>query len=246
VRRYRRIVLPLLLLFGCSAARPSQPPALAVDPTRVFETVREREARIGSMRARFVADSQRDGEHHTAHGVLLVKKPDKFRLRMMLPFGLTVFDYVSWGAHAQLSLPLEDRTMEGPPQGELAAFTREDFGAAFLRGSDAFPGACTATLSPEHAVVAFCHDPSGVLLRRIIIAPEHATIAQETSYQAGREHMVITYSDYRIVDDTDLPHRIVLQYPGQQLTVDISVQRYEVNPVLADDLFRPVKPWAGS
>jgi hypothetical protein len=212
----------------------------------VFKTVREREARILSMRARFVADSQRAGERHATHGVLLVKKPDKFRLRMMLPFGLTVFDYVSWGAHTQLSLPLEDRTVEGPPQGEFAAFTREDFGAAFLRGPDAFPGGCIATLSRERAVVAVCQDPSGRLLRRIIIAPEHATIAQETSYLAGREHMVITYSDYRSVDDTALPHRIVLQYPGQQLTVDISVQRYEVNPVLADDLFQPVRPWAGS
>jgi outer membrane biogenesis lipoprotein LolB len=245
VRRHSRIVLPVLFLFGCAAAHPDKPPA-AADPARVFELVRAREAHIISLRARFVADSQRAGERHTAHGVLLVKKPDKFRLRMMLPFGLTVFDYVSWGPHAQLSLPLEDRTIDGPPQGEFAAFTREDFGAAFLRGADAFPGACAAGRGPADTVETLCRDAAGALLRRIIMVPEPATIARETSYQAGREHMVITYGDYRRAEETELPYRIELQYPAQQLRIDISVQRYEVNPVLADDLFQPVKPWAGS
>src|SRR5262249_42706662 len=132
----------LVGICACRARQPALTSAPPTDPARLWETVRAREERIVSLRARFVAENERNGEKHRVSGVLLVKKPAKFRLRMMLPFGLTVFDYVSWGARAQLSLPLEDRVVNGPPWDEAVAFSQEDLGQAFLRGANAFPGTC--------------------------------------------------------------------------------------------------------
>src|SRR5262249_46077211 len=129
----------LFWLCACGVRQPAVQPAVPADPAHLWETVRAREERIVSLRARFIAENERNGEQHRVNGVLLVKKPAKFRLRMMLPFGLTVFDYVSWGGRAQLSLPLEDRIVNGPPWDEAVAFSQEDLGQAFLRGANAFP-----------------------------------------------------------------------------------------------------------
>lgn len=238
--------LTLSALLACSAPRSLRPPVPTADPARLLQTVREREDRITSLRARFTADTQRAGARRTADGVLLVKKPDRFRLRMTLPFGLTIFDYLKWGDRAQLSLPLEGRVVDGPLQGHGLAFSQEDLGQAFLRGPYAFPGTCLANSSGGSTIVVLCRDASGALLRQMRVDSQSGALRDETSYDAGQAHMVIRYDDYRPADDTELPYRIILNYPAQDATLDIAIQRYEINPILADDLFRPVKPWAGS
>lgn len=240
------VVLPVLGLVSCSVPRPVPPPAPALDPVRALEIVRAREDRIRSLRARFSANTAREGERHSADGVLLVKKPDSFRLRLMLPFGLTIFDYVSCGDHAQLALPMEDKIINGHPRGDRVAFSQEDLGQAFLRGPNAFPGTCRANGVDASGIVVSCRDAGGNLLRQIHIDARAGTILDETSYEGDRPRMVIRYDDYRSVGDVDLPFRIVLRYPDRRLALDIAIQRYDVNPVLADDLFQPVEPWAGS
>jgi hypothetical protein len=240
------VVLPVLGLLSCSAPRPVLPPAPALDPIRALETVRAREDRITSLRARFSADTVREGERHSADGVLLVKKPDRFRLRLLLAFGVTIFDYLSSGNHAQLVLPMENKVINGHPQGNGVAFSQEDLGQAFLRGPNAFPGICRANGVDASGIVVNCRDAGGNLRRRIHIDARAGTILDETSYEGGRPRMVIRYDDYRSVGDVSLPFHIALRYPGQHLALDVAIQRYEINPVLADDLFQPVEPWAGS
>jgi len=228
---------------GACAARPLiSLPAPPADPAALLALVRAREEQITTLRARFSAENQRGGETHQANGVLLVKKPDKFRLRMMLPFGLTVFDYVRWGAHTQLALPLEDRIVDGPSTDSGVTFSQRDLGQAFLRGPDAFPGTCVPS-SDHAAVTVLCRDASPAPLRRIVINAADATIRTETSYEADTPHLIIRYDDYRPVDGRLLPYHIALEYPEQHLSLQVAVQRYEVNPPLADDLFAPVQPW---
>ena len=240
------VVLPVLGLLSCSAPRPMPPFAQALDPARALEAVRAREDRITSLRARFNANTMREGERHSADGVLLVKKPDRFRLRLMLPFGVTIFDYVNCGDRTQLVLPMEDKIINGHPRGDGVAFSQEDLGQAFLRGPKAFPGTCRANGVDASGIVVNCRDGGGNLLRRIHIDARAGTIVDETSYEGDQPRMVIRYDDYRSVGDVDVPFRIALRYPGRHLALDVAIQRYEVNPVLADDLFQPVEPWAGS
>jgi hypothetical protein len=238
----------LFVLAGCPAARAPLPGVAAADPADILAIVRAREERITSLRARFTARTRTPGGERSADGVLLVKKPDSFRLRLYLPFGLTVFDYVSVGERVQLSLPLEGRIVNGPPTGDLALFSQSDLGQAFLRGPQAFPGTCRPQWDGDGAVLVRCSDAAGVPQRRLRIDARTATIAEEISYAEGSERVVMRFEDYRVVDGGVLPFRIALSQPQRGVSVTISVRRHEVNPELKAELFAPALPWpeAGS
>jgi hypothetical protein len=129
----------LILVSACGGARSPIVPQPSTGPDATFVRLRENEARIRSLRARFVASTVYQGVERTAQGVLLVRKPDRFRLRLVLPFGFTLFDYLSVGEDVWTVAPFA-----GEKSAELAPFSRQDLGAAFLRGADAFPGECKA------------------------------------------------------------------------------------------------------
>ncbi len=230
---------------GCSTSRPTTSHLAPSDPARALADVRAREDRITTLRARFTADTQSDGARHSAEGVLLVKKPDRFRLRLMLPFGLTIFDYVAWGQHTQVTLPTENKILMDQHDNRLA-FTDEDMRQAFLRGRNTFPGTCSPNGADTSVIVVECRNAAGTLLRQIEIDSQAGTIRQETTYAEDQPRMVIRYTDYRPVADTSLPYGIAMLYPDRHISVAIAIRRYEVNPVLSDALFQPPEPWAGS
>lgn len=206
----------------------------------MFAELRAGEAAITTLRARFTAESRRGTERHSTSGVLLVKKPDRFRLRMMLPFGVTVFDYLRTRDHVHVSLPLQGRVIDDPPADDATAFSQADLGAAFLRGADAFPGTCLAETAGPFNVAIVCRANPDTVLRRTVVDATTAWIHDETTYEAGAPRLVIHYDDYRPIGDSVLPFHIAMQYPGREQSVEISIQRYEVNPALSDALFEPI------
>jgi len=234
--RARLAALPLaLLLAACPRAAQHARPAAPADPEARLAAVRAREDALHSLRARFTAVTRLPDAERTADGVLLVVKPDRFRLRLMLPFGITVCDYLNVGDGAWIALPLADAAQR-ERLGEFTPFSRDDLGQAFLRGPYAFPGECEATPASGTDVWVRCHE--GDALRRTLLIVGDV-IVEETSYDGGTPRMVIRYADYRDVDGTPLPFRIDLSYPQRQQSVDIAIQRYEVNPTLGDALFLP-------
>jgi hypothetical protein len=232
-----------VLLAACTTAKPPPPVAPDLSPAAILSLVRQREDHIVTMRARFAATTRIDTEERRADGVLLVHKPDHFRLRLLLPLGVTVFDYVSAAERVQMVLPLENRVINGEPQGNLAAFSRADLGQAFLRGPYAFPGRCEARPVAAEIVVQ-CGDEGS--RREIHIDRATATIREETSFTGGVARLQLRFSDYRADGDTLLPYRIALSYPDRAMRVDIEVGRYEVNPALGAELFAPLAPWSGT
>ena len=230
-----------LMVAGCARQRGPLPPTPAADPTALLAQVRANEERIGSLRARFTANTSAGGEERRTDGVLLVKKPNRFRMRLMLPFGPTIFDYVSWGERSQLTLPLQGSDSSAPPPG-VAPFSRADVDEAFLRGSHAFPGTCMPRRD-SGAVVVLCRDAGGALLRRLNLDPNTGTIGDETSFEGGVPRMVLRYGDYRAVGDQYMPFHVTMIYPQRDLSVDITISSYELNPQLSDALFEPSRPW---
>jgi hypothetical protein len=201
----------------------------------VLSALRGREDRIVTLRARFTSTARADAQSHTTTGVLLVHKPDRFRLRLLLPIGLTVLDYLQVGGQTYVEHPLAHHAPV-----DDAAFSQADLAAAFLRGPDAFPGVCQPSRASD-AVVVICRNAAGARLRELHVNAADATILHESSYDGDRVRVRIRYDDYRPVADLTLPFRIVMQYPGRAMTVEIAIQRYEVNPVLAAALFRPTE-----
>lgn len=232
------LLLLTILLDGCWGVRdyPRRPhPVLPAAADARLAAVRAREDQVRSLRVRFSSVTRLPGAERSADGVLLVAKPDRFRLRLMLPFGLTVFDYLNVGDRTWMALPLADEQQRSRA-GEFAPFSRDDLGQAFLRGAYAFPGDCVAAACGGEKVSVSCR-ADGELRRTLLIGEDG--VNEETSYAAGTPRMRIRYADHRDADGFWLPFHITLEYPQRQQSVDITIQQYEVNPTLPDELFRP-------
>jgi len=222
-----------LLVAGCAAAKPAPPAACGNEPAAVLGCVRAREDAVRSLRARFAATTHREAESHRSLGVLLVSKPQRFRLRLMLPLGLTILDYVREGERISVALPLQEEGDAAPSFADL------DLAEAFLRGPFAFPGACTAVAADGGEVAVECRAADGALLRSFRLDAASATIVAETSWRDGEPRLELRYADYRPTAGTLLPWRISLAYPDRAVTLAIEIERYEVNPALPAELFQP-------
>jgi hypothetical protein len=209
---------------------------LPADPGARLTAVMVREDAIRSLRARFDSVTHLPSGDRSATGVLLVTKPDRFRLRLMLPFGITVFDYLNVGTQSWIALPLADAAARDRA-GEFAPFSRDDLGQAFLRGSYAFPGQCAAAPAPDGDVVVTCRVEGDV--RRTPLIGSHG-IVEEASYADGAIRLRLRYGDYRPVSGIAMPFRIDLEYPQRQQSVAITIDGYEVNPSLPAGLFEPL------
>jgi hypothetical protein len=221
---------------ACAPRLAPPPVSIATDPAAVLALVRQREDTLHTLRARFSATVHHGETVRRAEGVLLIKKPDRFRLRLLSPFGFTVFDYVTHGAHARMELPLEGKQLTDEEIGTQSAFLPLDFRQAFLRGAAAFPGQCTPEAAGAEVVVA-CRDERNVRLREIRIARATGTVSREISFDSEQPRAVLRFDDYRVVDGLPVPFAIELQSPARQITVQITLRTYEINPVLADALF---------
>jgi len=230
----------MVLLAGCvprvEAGLPA-PVAEPTDPARVYAAARRREDFIHTLRARFAATVTRLHDVRRAEGVLVVKKPDRFRLRLLSAFGFTVFDYVSWGAHARLELPLEGRRIEDDQIASHSAFAPSDMRALFLREARPAHLTCVPATESGTDTVVTCRDGEGQTRRRVRIDSATATVREETQLAGDHVDVTMRFGDYRAVDATLLPYHIELLYPERAVRLAITVRSYEVNPELADDLF---------
>ncbi len=222
-----------LVCGACARQAPAPPAALSAgaDPAEIFASVLRQEEQIHTLRARFSAEFASHTAVRRAGGVLLVKKPDCFRLRLLSPFGLTVFDYTSCGKHARIELPLEgkhidDAESEAGTQFPLALLRRQ-----FLRTAAETSERCTPE-AREAAVVVSCRDAAGAVQHEFDIDRHTATLSREVSHDAQTQ-----YEDYRPVGGLRLPFAITVV--SEPYVLHVTVAGYEVNPTLQDALFDP-------
>lgn len=224
------------VLFACGPPRyvPTIPPLS--DPAAVLDGVRRREDEIRSLRARFKATAFHGADESDVQGVLLVRKTDRFRMRLMLPLGVTVLDYVSHGDRTWTFLPLS----KNDDAREATLFSPADVRETFLRGEAAFPGTCSATSDSVSIVDVVCRSCDECpVLRSMRLDRRRGTITEETSYGDGEPRLAIGYDDYREVAGLPLPFQVVMTYPSRGLRIEIRIRAYEVNPELKDELFTP-------
>jgi outer membrane lipoprotein-sorting protein len=223
--------------FACAPPRyvPATPPPS--DPAAVLEGIRRREDEVRSLRAAFKATAFHELDQSDVQGVVLVRKPDRFRMRLMLPLGITVLDYVSHGDKAWTFLPLskDDNAEETP-----TLLSPRDVRETFQRGTAAFPGTCSASSGSSATVDVECRPCDECpILRSMRLDRRRGTISEETSYDTDGPRLSIRYDDYREVDGLPLPFHILMSYPTRRLKVEIRIRAYEVNPELKDELFAP-------
>ena len=212
--------LALLCCAGCARPQP-RPPAPSCDPPAVLAAFQAREARVRTLRARFTAQMVRAGATRRVDGVLVMAKPDRFRFRLMLPFGVTVFDEVRDGARSWRLLPL------GQPAADIDPLHLSEL---FLHGAEADPAQCELAALGEGSIRVLC--PA----RALRIRCADATVVE--ALIGAPQAVGIRYDDLRSVAGIPLPFRIALTYPGD-VSVTVAIDRYEVNPRLAEDVFVP-------
>jgi len=220
------VVCVVLTVAGVGCTRRVAPPAgeptatalTAAQAIALVEAVNAREAGIRTMRATFSADVVRAGTTRSVTGVLVIAKPDRFRFRLMLPFGVTVYDEVRDGASSWRLTPLGS-----PSQSIDGTLLKDTFLPSPLE-------AARCEIAPPDAgtIDARCGD------RHVAIRVRDATIATEWF----RDQSAARYDDERSVDNVALPFRIALSYPGN-VAVQVTIDRYEINPALDSQTFIP-------
>jgi outer membrane biogenesis lipoprotein LolB len=232
----RAVLLAIALPLTACVRSPVRPPArLPEAPAARLAAVEARESAVRTFRARFTAVARNASGERRSDGVLVVAKPDRFRLRLMLPFGITVFDYVCVGDHVWMTLPLAD-PQQSPGGDAFTPFARDDLGAAFLRGAFAFPEPCTATAAAGELVDVECAPGTA---RHRVLRIDRRGLVEETTLAGDAPRLRIRYADYRRVDHVVMPFRITLEYPQRGASVDITVDAYEVNAPIAAAAFAP-------
>lgn len=232
--------LAFVFVAAIAACRPVLPPPVAPHlgaqtADAVFAAVRARERAVQTLRAQFVATMVQGNEERHADGVMLLKRPDRIRLRLVSAFGLTVLDYTRNGDHTRLVLPLEGQTFDDPAAAIPAAGAM-DFGRLLLRLGDDPTSQCTAR-DEAGVVVVDCVGAGGGLVRQATIDPPSATVTRDVAFAGSEAEFTMALGDYRIVDETALPYEISISYPRTGARTEIRVRSYAVNPVLDDDLF---------
>ncbi|MDX2171155.1 MAG: hypothetical protein SF182_29065 [Deltaproteobacteria bacterium] len=212
------------MLGGCvRRGEPAAAEPVDRNAESAVDYVATQERAMHSLRAQFSASVWLDdGTLSRVSGVLLVVKPDRFRMRLMLPLGITVFDYVRDGADGWFSLPLaseRDRTL--PSQSMI------DLSEVFLR-EPIDPLTCEIERSYDRLTDVRCGNHLFV-----IRAAQHHTLLE----RAYLDSVNVRYSEPADVDGFMLPFKIeVDQSIG---TVLVKISKYDVNPRLEDSLFQP-------
>ena len=226
--------LTLMLAAGCAArpavVTPAARPAGA-DATAVLRNVLADHRGIATMRAKFHARVAVHGEERSATGVLVVDRPDRFRMRLVTPFGLTAFDYLQRGERIWVSQPLRSGDAAGAES--LRMFSERGMGAAFLGRYQIDPRQCRI-----ESQTALCTEPAG---HEIGIDLERAVIVFDRS-----DEVTVRYRDHRRDGEHSLPYRIeieaVVRNPAGDLgrvEVAVDIDTYEINVALGDALFAP-------
>jgi len=195
----------------------------------------QREAIPSTLRVRFAATVSAPNARR-AQGVLVVRRPDRLRLRLWSPFGLTVLDYVRAAETATLLLPLEGLVLRDAAIDTASSFSPSAFVPAFLL--ERRPAASNCRVDGPWID---CHDGTGGAERALRIDRRDGSLRRETIIRQGRPDLMLHYDDYRETGGVWLPYRIEATAAGSSARATpelrIEVEAYELNPALDESVF---------
>lgn len=236
----------LVLLAGCC---PISAPALRPLPRitarassserlgEVLERLRAEENRVQTMAIVHSIElrSSRSGRVGAFRGLIAVRRPDAYRLRLLGPAGLTALDLRYRGGRFVLSIPARGlRIDQSSPPSMLGGLPVEGLAVALLTRLEATP---TALYEQGPWTVLYWHEPTGD--DRLLYLDRDTGLARIESLGRGsHEHARLTYSDYRIVAGVPVPFQIELCSPREGLRARVAVERYTLNRALPERAFR--------
>jgi hypothetical protein len=239
-------VVALVLAVGgcCELPRLARLPRVGgapASPARVAEVIhalRTAQSSIHTLRvAHHIALAKGGVSSGSLRGLLAVRRPDAYRLRVLGPAGLTAMDLVWSAGRFVLDVPAREVHLAGDartPRRALHGVPIDGLARAFLGTYDA----THAGLVEDRRWSVLTLEESPAVRRVLYLSPPEMTVVVDARFEGGRETLRLTHGDLRPVGGTLLAHDIRCDMPREGLVATIRVERYDVNPTLPDAAFR--------
>ena len=169
-------------------------------------------------------------------GLLAVRRPDAYRLRVLGPAGLTAMDLVWRQGRFVLDVPSRGVHLAGDertPRARLHGVPVDGLARAFLGTYEAVRA---SLVEDARFSLLTLVEPSGAR-RRLFVRRQDGAVAIDARFEDGRETTRLTHEGYRAVGGVRLAYRVRCDMPAQGLAATIDVDRYDVNPRLPDAAF---------
>ena len=185
-----------------------------------------------------ISDPELDGSRKL-RGVLVLDGPERLRLRLLAPMGMTVLDYVEVAGSWQLAVPPagllrrggpEDPIMESDELGEGMPVLRPELIASLIRSVQPQAevrwraGACAVLEEVE----------ADAVVRRLAFRPVEAgwEVASEEVISSGEVALRVQFGDYRAVDGAGpWPHRSEIADPGRGSRIVLETKKLRTDGV---------------
>ncbi|MEJ2067988.1 MAG: hypothetical protein P8Y09_08590 [Deltaproteobacteria bacterium] len=241
----------MLMLVACTVERkakstpPPHPSAFAetLNHEDLLKNLIRQEERVRGLKVLQVVKvfDQRNGRVLDAQGLLAVQKPDRYRIRLYSPLGVTLWEFVLSPQGFLFRLPSKRIELSGKSEeaGEkIPFFPVEALREAFVHS---FEADRIEWQELDWAYLLILHrDEEKICTIRRWINRELLTLSKEVYFRGDKEELSIDYLDYRFSEREEgflLPHRIIIHLPQSGLRLQIKIIRYEVNPTFRADMF---------
>jgi hypothetical protein len=233
-------------LLCCACHRPTARVLSAPSGGDLVRYVVSERIRLGPVTATFSGRmKRRPGWFPSASvtGVLAMHPPDRFRIKLFLPAGLTAQDLTMVGRRYRLVRPLEDRD-EG---GAVCFATTPECNTAtpgialawlFTHDLQAHADASIVTTHGDHYIVSTELDRAQDLQAVLTLAREDRRLLTEEMFLAGQRWARVDFSEHRPVGGVLAPHRIRIADDRAGVSVVLDVDGYRQRADLPAELFR--------
>jgi hypothetical protein len=237
--------LAAALSCGCPRPAPLVPNASGAE---VLERLATDRARVGPLTATFDARLRRPGAWLTTGavtGVLAMQPPDRFRVKLFLPGGLTMQDLTMIGDDYRLILPLEGQVRRGRicvGPSEKCDDAGPGLALAWIFTRDLTAGAATSTVAVQgdRYVVVTSLRPQNDLQARLAVSRADFRLLKEEMFEGSDPWLRAEFDDYRPSADggVDVPHRVRVADDRNGLRIDLDIRKYTFKRALPEEMFR--------
>jgi hypothetical protein len=227
---------------GCGADRPRMAPLPQVagraapieDARALLAELRRRDDAHPAWKSvhRLTLQDRRNARHAKMRGLLVVARPDRFRLRLLGPADVTAMDLTYVAPRYRLEIAGRD-TFVGADARRETRLPVAAMAETFLRRFEGEAVGLWAGSTRRRLAIA---TPDGG--RRIVILPAARPEVMADSFRRrGVEELRVTYRQYRSVGPARLPFEVSMYLPDRSLAAHVAVERYEVGPAIPEGAF---------
>ncbi|MBI5191370.1 MAG: hypothetical protein HZA22_11965 [Nitrospirae bacterium] len=238
--RIMTVVLAALLLSACAPRQIVKPIPADTPPEKVLDMAMARDQGLQGIRAMVKVVVRVDGAgSQSFDAVLYAKRPDRVRLTGLALMGYTVFDIVIRGEKFYFYDPSEGFLYTGP-RGALPGFLAERgvkadpnviFGSLFFETPGAGDRYFVDPVEDGYDLF-IAHENDGVLVPLVKTEYDPGLNEKRRIFydRLARPYLYVETPGYTVVDGYSLPSAIKVVDSANGYTVDVTFEKYLVNP----------------